>query len=177
MKNSFFTLRVLLLIAGFGSSFASAEIPKGFFMGIEAGPMSHFEKGAKVQPYFGINAGYDITRWFAFGASLNQGFADYSDPSFSVLTTNVGGVFSFQTIEWLEITSSVMGGAAYVTPAPGYKPDEWGVDGRLAIGLRYYTLLAGLSIGADISYTGTYALKSERFLSALSLTPQLKYVF
>jgi hypothetical protein len=142
---------------------------------------------SNLQPYIGLAMGYDIFDWLAVQGSFGTGFVANAAPvaltpnsprDFGITFVNVAVVGTL----WLDrfgISGKVFGGGALLQPAP--LPDELPLGGNVGagIGLRWATLLPGVTVGADVNGYAVIAQGGGEVLiiPGLSFAPVIKYVF
>ena len=170
------------------------ELQRGFYIASDLGFFMVFGGANKavsnLQPYVGINVGYDILRWFSWQVHAGRGFAASSPRSanqdqqnrirdFSVTNVLTGPVVWILVLERLAIELKLHGGISILDPIPL----EAAIDGVAVPGvvgvvgggaaLKYLTLLTDFTLGLD--FTFNYLLSVN--VPSLQISPTVRYTF
>ncbi len=176
-----------------GKLYQKFEMQRGFYIGSDLGIFLAFGGASKsvsnVQPYVGINIGYDFTSWFSWQVHVGRGFvADGARSAnedsrglrdFAFTNVMTGPIVWIRVWERLAIELKVQGGLAIMDPIP-LDPQ---VDGKSVggvepvigggIALKYLTLLTDFTLGLDVTFN--YIIPAA--IPSLSIAPTVRYTF
>lgn len=170
------------------------ELQRGLYVSSDLGFFMVFGGANKavsnLQPYVGLNLGYDINHWFSWQIHAGRGFAASSPRSaaqdqqnrirdFSFTNILTGPIVWIMLMERLALEIKAQGGVAILDPVPLEAAiDGVAVNGVVpvvggGVSLKYLTLLTDFTLGLD--FTFNYLLSVN--IPALQITPSIRYTF
>lgn len=170
----------------------SAGSPTGFTTAQECPSRSPCKPvpTSQLQPYIGLSVGYDILQWLGVQLSFGTGFvanaavynqSEENPRDYGLTFINGAVVGSFYVLERLAIMGKLMGGMAFMSPAPSSIPDENTIGGNAGVGfgVRYATLLPDVFVGIDANLNVAIIPGSQSLIivPGISFAPVIKYVF
>jgi len=143
---------------------------------------------SSAEPTLGLLIGYDFLEYVGLGVRLQQAYVSGaarslnpdSPTDFGLLMADANLSGAFYIVDRLKLEASLFGGFTWMTPAILPASTPYGVNGGLALGIKFETLLSNMVVGLDLSGYANYLLDapadSSNLIWAFSVAPVVKYV-
>jgi hypothetical protein len=140
---------------------------------------------SNAQPYIGLSVGYDVLDFLGVMLSFGTGYIANAAPlegvadsprDHGITFVNLNLIGTWYFLDRLALEGRVLGGGAFLVPAPDVESPFYGGNAGGGIGLKYATLLTDVVVGVDANFYAVFTAGGV-FIPAYSVSPVIKYVF
>jgi hypothetical protein len=173
--------------------------PRGFYTSADLGMFMRFggwtdgpecfrcqpRVNSNAQPYIGLSVGYDVLDFLGVMLSFGTGYVANAAPvegvpdsprDHGITFVNLNLIGTWYFLDRLALEGRVLGGGAFLVPAPDAEAPFYGGNAGGGIGLKYATLLSDVVVGVDANFYAVFSAGGV-FIPAYSVAPVIKYVF